>query len=365
MLERPELRQLAQRITARYHLTPLDEDETEAFTRHRLAVAGSPRFPFTRLGVRALHARAGGVPRLINIIAERALMAGYVADEPQIGERLVNHAADEVIGRNRRRRRRYVAAAAIVAALGFTALWAARQPPPAPAPPPVPEVPAAPGMPHDELAARVGTLPADANLAAWTQLLALWQVDPQRLTVRDAARCPADIYPGLSCLRLSGNVAKLRALERPVLLQLHVGERHPLAVLRGLGSTTARLDFGVPTVRDDAASAVVELPLALLDQVWLGEFYAIWKSQQGLPETIRRGDVGAPAAWLRERLARFEALAPAELVGPPVVDSQLEARVRAVQSRFGLAPDGIVGPETELALTSRDPAGPVLARDLP
>ncbi|HVF34534.1 MAG TPA: peptidoglycan-binding protein, partial [Candidatus Saccharimonadia bacterium] len=276
----------------------------------------------------------------------------------------VNHAADEAIGKNRRRRTRYVLAAALVAALGFTALWAAREPPVALAPPVVDDVPAPRGLSAAELATRVAALPEAAPLAAWTQLLALWQVDPQRLTVRDAAACPADIYAGLSCLRLSGNLAKLRALGRPVMLQLHVGDRHPLAVLRGLGETTARIDFGVPSP-DDPTSAVVEIPLVVLDQVWLGEFYALWKSPEGLPETIRRGDVGAPAAWLRERLARFEAFAPIELVGPPMVDSQLEARVRTVQSRFGLSPDGIVGPETELALTSRDPDGPVLAREAP
>ena len=91
LLDRTELRQLAQRVTARYHLMPLDEDETEAYLRHRLAVAGATRHPFTRLAMRSLHRRAGGVPRLINVIAERALLAGYVADELQVGERLVEH----------------------------------------------------------------------------------------------------------------------------------------------------------------------------------------------------------------------------------------------------------------------------------
>jgi general secretion pathway protein A len=364
LLERPELRQLAQRITARYHLTPLDEDETEAYVRHRLAIAGSPRFPFTRLGVRALHARAGGVPRLINIIAERALMAGYVSDETQLGERIVHHAADEAIGKNRRRRRRWFALAAIVAALGVGALWAARQTPEPVTAPPAAEVPAPVGMQLGELVARAEGLPDGATLAAWTQLLSLWRVDAARMTLRDASRCPAEIYAGLSCLRLSGNLAKLRALGRPVLLQLHVGDRHPLAVLRGLGDTTARLDFGVATRAGEPGSSVVEIPLALLDQVWLGEFYAVWTSPAGLPETIRRGDVGAAAGWLREALARFDTLPATELVGPPVVDAALEARVREIQSRHGLAPDGIVGPETELALASRDPSGPKLARDL-
>ena len=92
-----ELRQLAQRITARYHLTPLDRDETEAYVRHRLAVAGAARSPFSRLGLRALYRRSGGVPRLINVIADRALMAGYAREQDSIGERLVDRAADETL----------------------------------------------------------------------------------------------------------------------------------------------------------------------------------------------------------------------------------------------------------------------------
>ena len=77
LLEKPELRQLAQRITARYHLVPLDAAGTEAYLRHRISSAGGVRFPFAADGVQRLHRRSGGVPRLINIIAERALLGGY------------------------------------------------------------------------------------------------------------------------------------------------------------------------------------------------------------------------------------------------------------------------------------------------
>jgi len=92
-----ELRQLAQRITARYHLTPLDRVETEAYVRHRTAVAGAARLPFSRLGLRAIYQRSNGIPRLINIIADRALMAGYAREQESIGERLVDRAADETL----------------------------------------------------------------------------------------------------------------------------------------------------------------------------------------------------------------------------------------------------------------------------
>jgi len=98
LLARPDLRQLAQRVTARYHLTPLDRLETETYVRHRLAVAGALRPLFSPLAIRYLHWRSGGVPRLINIIGDRALVAGYVAETPVVGWRLVRRAAGEVLG---------------------------------------------------------------------------------------------------------------------------------------------------------------------------------------------------------------------------------------------------------------------------
>ncbi|NUS39729.1 MAG: AAA family ATPase, partial [Lysobacter sp.] len=81
LLAREDLRQLAQRITARYHLTPLDADETAQYLRHRYTIAGGRRLPFSRAAIRRLHRHAGGVPRLINIIAERSLLAGYARDQ--------------------------------------------------------------------------------------------------------------------------------------------------------------------------------------------------------------------------------------------------------------------------------------------
>ncbi|MEO8160766.1 MAG: AAA family ATPase, partial [Arenimonas sp.] len=66
-LARPALRQLAQRITARYHLTPLQPRESNEYLRHRLAIAGASVFPFEESAVRRLHALANGVPRLLNV----------------------------------------------------------------------------------------------------------------------------------------------------------------------------------------------------------------------------------------------------------------------------------------------------------
>ncbi|MFA6985482.1 MAG: AAA family ATPase [Arenimonas sp.] len=96
-LARPALRQLSQRITARYHLTPLRAQETGAYLRHRFTVAGASAFPFEEAAVRRLHELSGGVPRLLNVLGERALLAGYVHGRNRIDAGLINLAAREVL----------------------------------------------------------------------------------------------------------------------------------------------------------------------------------------------------------------------------------------------------------------------------
>ena len=99
VLSRPELRQLAQRITGRYHLEALKKEETIAYVRHRARVAGANRDLFTPGAQRELHRLSGGVPRIINVIADRALLGAYTREQPVANAALVRRAASEVYGR--------------------------------------------------------------------------------------------------------------------------------------------------------------------------------------------------------------------------------------------------------------------------
>jgi len=121
VLRRPGLRQLDQRITARYHLEPLSAAETAGYVRHRLEVAGATREIFTPRAIREVHRRSGGVPRLINTLCDRALLGAYGQDRSVVDRRLVRGAASEVRGRDPqagRGRWRFAAAAATVAIAG-------------------------------------------------------------------------------------------------------------------------------------------------------------------------------------------------------------------------------------------------------
>lgn len=99
MLSRPELRQLAQRVTARYHLGSLSRKEVAAYVNHRLAVAGthSKLFPDSTIG--KLYRLSGGIPRLINLLCDRALLGAYVQGQDRIDKPTLTKAAREVFGK--------------------------------------------------------------------------------------------------------------------------------------------------------------------------------------------------------------------------------------------------------------------------
>src|SRR6201996_8599317 len=100
LLARNELRQLAQRITGRYHLNPLTLAETAAYVRHRLRVAGATADIFTPAALREVHRLSRGVPRLINVLCDRALLGAYTQDRHQVGASFVRRGAIEVFGRH-------------------------------------------------------------------------------------------------------------------------------------------------------------------------------------------------------------------------------------------------------------------------
>jgi len=99
LLENEEVAQINQRITSRYHLLPLASQDVAAYVEHRLAVAGVRRRLFSEAAVRRVAELSRGVPRLINLLCDRALLGAYVEEKDQVGLRIVNQAAREVLGR--------------------------------------------------------------------------------------------------------------------------------------------------------------------------------------------------------------------------------------------------------------------------
>jgi general secretion pathway protein A len=359
LLEKPELRQLAQRITARYHLTPLDAPETEAYVRHRIAVAGSSRNPFSRLGLKALYRRSGGVPRLINIIADRALMAGFAREQDNLGERLVDRAADETLpGHARYWLRRHGAWAAIVvlALAGAAGTWAWQHRPQPSNFIVEKALDTTPAPPDDDDAERLRSALAsapDTALIAFTQLLARWQVNADDVSVREAARCPAIVAPGLACLRGRASLDQLARFDRPLILLFGKAPHETQAILQGVGKERVRIDL---------AGQRYELARASVAQLWNGDFTVLWRVPADMPARLDHGASGSGVAWALDRLKTFDGGAGA--APGATFDATMQARVEKLQQAYGIRADGIIGPETLFALSALDDAGPHLSRTM-
>ena len=98
-LNDPRLRQLRQRITVRFHLKSLSRYEVSHYVRHRLAVSGGKGVPcFTRPALWRIYQYTGGVPRLVNALCDKALLAGYVQQRQKIDFSIIGRAIRELEG---------------------------------------------------------------------------------------------------------------------------------------------------------------------------------------------------------------------------------------------------------------------------
>ncbi|MDH5584610.1 MAG: AAA family ATPase, partial [Gammaproteobacteria bacterium] len=126
LLGRNDLRQLAQRITGRYHLEPLTRDETAQYIEHRLRVAGALGEVIDSAGKKEVFRISAGVPRLINVICDRALLGAYSQESRTVTKRLIKRAAAEVsgeLGGTPVLRRMAVAAGLVGVAIIVASLW--------------------------------------------------------------------------------------------------------------------------------------------------------------------------------------------------------------------------------------------------
>ncbi len=98
LLKRNELRQLSQRITARYHLLPLSKPEVKAYVAHRLSVAGGASEVFQPAALNAIYKVTAGIPRVINLLCDRAMSLAYAQQKPSVNRHLFYAAAGQILG---------------------------------------------------------------------------------------------------------------------------------------------------------------------------------------------------------------------------------------------------------------------------
>ena len=381
MLQRPELEQLAQRVVARYHLDALSQNETVKYLRHRLAVAGlTSSLPFSKAAMRRIHALARGVPRRINLLADRALLGAYAESAPRVDERIVDKAAAEVFGAERRLSllRKAVpwtlgvaAGAAIAGTVAVIAVNWSREPagatPVTAAGTPKPRVAPASGvaaavaasgsvatstpgpsasaavtatvfLTPAELASRQPSLRSEAD--AWRELAPLWGI---ALPDGAADPCAAAQRAQWQCFKsAAGGLPLIRQLDRPGIITLRDDAgRVVYALLIGLDARSATLRLG-------ANQPPLQATLVSLANLWQGDFATYWRAPEGYSGVVTDGMRGPVVDLLGAQLAaaRSEA-APA---GPQTFDAAMRARVQAFQLAHGLRPDGMAGPTTFMQL---------------
>jgi general secretion pathway protein A len=383
LLDRTDLRQLAQRITGRYHLKPLSREETKGYVRHRMRVAGATEEVFTPGALLELHRLSSGIPRVINVACDRALLGAYTQETKRVSASLVRQAAGEVYGR------RYfptwlgwlvgslaVAAFAGTAFLGWE-FWRHQSPvlsasraiksvaavPVHAAPTPAATatgVPAgttsaaAPAAPPAPKLASVNELLATnegntTDAAAFRRLLALWGTAMSD----DKDPCGQAAKAGLACLEQRGSWAQVRTLNRPAILTLtdDRGQRHRV-VLSGLDDKTATLNLGEHNEK---------VSIDDLSRDWFGDFTVIWKPKTARTRLLSLGMQGDEVRWLRRSLNAL-AGGSSDPEHADVYDQELAIAVQNFQREHRLNVDGIAGVQTQVVLDTAlaDPNSPLL-----
>jgi general secretion pathway protein A len=373
-LARRNLRQLSQRVTARYHLRSFSEEESQRYIQHRLEIAGQRQPIFTKQAVRAAHRLARGIPRLLNTICDRALLGAYATGQTRVKEAVVRRAAKEVLGP--RRSRRWVTATAaavlVVVAASTIALIATGGFRPLGArvfsrteksiSPPV-DAPALASVvderrpPEPTLAAVLGDPSVTADRAsAFVNLYALWGLDVRSANAERG--CELGRAAGLRCLSRAGTWTVLRRLNLPAILELTTPEgRKYHVVLVGLDGDWATLEIG---------ARHVTLPSSEVERFWDGPFTMIWRSPVTGPVPLQPGMGGRDVSWLRQRLGALDGQ-PATARANQIYDDELKRRVAVFQQGEALVPDGIAGEETlvRLVATASGANGPTLTAERP
>jgi general secretion pathway protein A len=347
LLGRTELRQLAQRITGRYHLDPLSSTESAAYVRHRLRVAGATREVFAGGALREISRLSGGVPRLINIICDRALLGAFTEDRHLVTASVVRRAAGEVFGKTVQPRWLPWATGTAVTALAIASLGLVvpRFFAPAPAPatvaevPPPPPPPAPPPPPNlDHLLAQYDSETDPDN--AFHKLFKLWGM---RYVAGSTDPCTQALQSGLECLTQRGSLAQLRLFNRPAVLNVvdSDGHAHQL-VLAGLDDEHAKIDLG---------GAQRAIGIGDLSRSWFGDYVLLWRSAGGGSEPLALGTRNARVKWLRDSLRRVNGLpADEQEMQDDRFDAALVTLVEDFQRKNRLAVDGIAGVQTQVAL---------------
>jgi len=404
----PEMRQLAQRVTARYHLLPLERTETTQYIAHRLRKAGGrDKVKFTRGALNLIYKFSGGTPRLINAVCDRTLLVGYTLEKRQITSGMVKRAISEVEGERKLRqpstvgsglRRAIPYAAATVAVALFAgsvylfhlSTTAVERPadlsimassktasavsdfdvqPMFPmdiersgVEPPKLDEPVEAAEPTDQIVEVPMTIMTDvsaefhrfaqqleyrsARLIALNAMLMAWN----RKDGPDPATSvqPSGLYEIAQQhgLRCYDMRANMSKL-RVLNLPCILQIFLPGDDRRPFYLALTSLDGGKASIVTNYDGDVQQFDIEVLERYWYGRAFVFWEEFEPLDPLMTLGSIGPSVAWLQNELARLAYYSGAVTA---VYDESTARAVALFQRRYRLLADGKVGPETRMAM---------------
>ncbi|TLU67256.1 AAA family ATPase [Thalassotalea litorea] len=330
LLKRQDLRQLAQRITARYHLMPLSAVEVAQYIKHRLKVAGSEQPLFSPSAIRLVHHYSEGVPRLINLICDRALLAAYSQETTQVDNKLVKAAAHETLGEVKTSTFDWApwkqGAAIVVAVISLA--FAGKQ---------LADWQQQNSGQELQLATLEQVSNRDINLARDLQpaLASLFHAWHLNLSQVDTQACQYALDLSLSCHWLDADPEQLMAYSYPAVIELQdeLGGQ-----FYGVINANA---YDNPQVLSDAAGITIHLAgvqrqvsMDWLEQHYRGTALLLWQPPAGFVERIDSDADVELLQWLEERLSQAQQR-PARQVN--TFDQRLLNQIQQFQRANGMA----------------------------
>jgi len=378
LLEKPELRQLNQRITARYHLPPLSYSETQEYISHRLAISGGQAALFNRAAVKKVYKLSKGIPRLINVICDRALLGAYADNQKTVTAKTVVQAAHENFYPSYSPItpfiKKVLTSVSMLALLLIAVFFLPKQ---------------------NSLKDSVNLLPLNKKIVQEQEQPLTSQKQKQHVNLPTGPTQAIKIIPtsevkqnkpkdfksvikqqnisfdiarpqlirnfdkrllnisncnqlkklGIECLFEQSNWEKMIALNRPVMMEFSLSAtKHVYALLVGLNGNNPVFQFD---------NEELSFPLKQVLTAWDGYYLLLWQPPIKNIRLIYPQQRSTAVLWLRKQLSVYmEALTQSKQAD--YFDDELKMEVIKFQKRHNLSVDGIVGFRTFIQLQNKD-----------